>query len=244
MGKRERDRPAMWVTTTDLPTAPGIYFRLLLIRYFEGIDSERRTIPRREEGLWALWTSRVLCEISNSPGARSWRPQRGQRPHATVPRSMRIPRRLREDDSGSESRCRRHLSLGDMFQSFRCSFSYRLTVLNVDEVSEPNCDGSRMKLTDAFEMLPEPLTIRWRNWLFVWLSHPGPQKSCVDEIVRFRSLTLVHSRSIWNVWHADDGSHNSIGPSAVKLPALPLNLNATSVDDPLKNRNVDRQLST
>jgi transposase len=82
MGKRKRDRqPAMWVTTTDLPTAashpfyrrlnqllrehgfddfaeaqcvsfyadtmgrpslpPGIYFRLLLIGYFEGIDSER-----------------------------------------------------------------------------------------------------------------------------------------------------------------------------------------------------------
>jgi transposase len=82
MGKRKRERqPAMWVTTTDLPTAashpfytrlnqllhehgfddfaetqcatfyadtmgrpslpPGIYFRLLLIGYFEGIDSER-----------------------------------------------------------------------------------------------------------------------------------------------------------------------------------------------------------
>src|SRR5713101_8008316 len=81
MGKRKRDRqPAMWVTTTELPTAashpfyrrlnqvmcegkfdefaekecakfyaenngrpsltPGIYFRLLLIGYFEGIDSE------------------------------------------------------------------------------------------------------------------------------------------------------------------------------------------------------------
>jgi transposase len=82
MGKRTRDRqPAMWITTTNLPTAashpfychlnlllrehgfddfaeaqcptfyaekmgrpglpPGIYFRLLLIGYFEGIDSER-----------------------------------------------------------------------------------------------------------------------------------------------------------------------------------------------------------
>jgi transposase len=82
MGKRKRDRqPAMWVATTELPTAashpfytrlnqllrehgfddfaenqcvtfyaetmgrpslpPGIYFRLLLIGYFEGIDSER-----------------------------------------------------------------------------------------------------------------------------------------------------------------------------------------------------------
>jgi hypothetical protein len=82
MGKRKRDRqPAMWVTTTDLPTAashpfyrrlnqllrdhgfddfvearcagfyaetmgrpglpPGIYFRLLPIGYFEGIDAER-----------------------------------------------------------------------------------------------------------------------------------------------------------------------------------------------------------
>ena len=71
MGKRKRDRqPAMWVTATNLPTAashpfyrrlnqllrehgfyaatmgrpslpPGIYFRLLLIGYFEGIDCER-----------------------------------------------------------------------------------------------------------------------------------------------------------------------------------------------------------
>src|SRR5260221_786033 len=82
MGKRKRDRqPAMWMATTDFPTAashpfytrlnqllrqhrfddfaeaqcapfyadtigrpglpPGIYFRLLLIGYFEGIDSER-----------------------------------------------------------------------------------------------------------------------------------------------------------------------------------------------------------
>ena len=82
MGKRKRDRqPAMWVSTTDLPTAashpfyrrlnqllrehrfddfveaqcagfcaetmgrpevpPGIYFRLLRIGYFEGMDSER-----------------------------------------------------------------------------------------------------------------------------------------------------------------------------------------------------------
>lgn len=91
MGRRERDRqPAMWVTTTALPTAashpsyrrpnellrehgfddfvetqcadfyaetmgrpglpPGIYFRLLLIGDFEGIDSERgiawRAAPR------------------------------------------------------------------------------------------------------------------------------------------------------------------------------------------------------
>src|ERR1035437_9749274 len=82
MGKRERNRqPALWVATTDLPTAashpfyarlnlllrehgfddfaeaqcaecyadrvgrparaPGIYFRLLLIGYFEGLGSER-----------------------------------------------------------------------------------------------------------------------------------------------------------------------------------------------------------
>jgi transposase len=82
MGKRTRERqPAMWLATTELPTAashpfyrrldqllrehgfddfveaqcagfyaetmgrpglpPGIYFRLLLIGYFEGIDSER-----------------------------------------------------------------------------------------------------------------------------------------------------------------------------------------------------------
>jgi transposase len=81
MGKRTERQPAMWVPTTDLPTAashpfyrrlnrllqdggfdafveaqcasfyaetmgrpglpPGIYFRLRLIGYFEGIDSER-----------------------------------------------------------------------------------------------------------------------------------------------------------------------------------------------------------
>ena len=92
MGKRKRDRqPAMWVTTTDLPTAashpfyrrlnqllcahgfddfaeaqctsfyaetmgrpglpPGIYFRLLLIGYFEGIDSERGIAWRAADSL-------------------------------------------------------------------------------------------------------------------------------------------------------------------------------------------------
>ena len=92
MGKRERDRqPAMWVTTTYLPTAashpfyrrlnqllrehgfdefaegqsvsfyaetmgrpglpPGIYFRLLLIGYFEGIDSERGIAWRAADSL-------------------------------------------------------------------------------------------------------------------------------------------------------------------------------------------------
>ena len=92
MGKRTRDRqPAMWVTTTDLPTAeshpfyrrlnqllrehgfddfvevqcagvyaetmgrpglpPGIYFRLLLIGYFEGIDSERGIAWRAADSL-------------------------------------------------------------------------------------------------------------------------------------------------------------------------------------------------
>jgi transposase len=91
-GKRNRDRqPAMWVTTTDLPTAashpvyrrlnqllrehgfdefaesqcagfyaetmgrpglpPGIYFRLLLIGYFEGIDSERGIAWRAADSL-------------------------------------------------------------------------------------------------------------------------------------------------------------------------------------------------
>jgi transposase len=90
MGKRKCDRqPAMWVTTTDLPTAPshpfyrrlnqllrehgfddfaevqcagyytetmgrrslppGIYFRLLLIGYLEGIDSDRGIPPRRTD---------------------------------------------------------------------------------------------------------------------------------------------------------------------------------------------------
>src|SRR5437016_6553789 len=92
MGKRKRDRqPAMWVTTTDLPTAashpfyrrlnqllrehgfddfveaqcagfyaatmgrpglpPGIHFRLLLIGYFEGIDSERGIAWRAADSL-------------------------------------------------------------------------------------------------------------------------------------------------------------------------------------------------
>src|SRR4030081_537299 len=92
MGKRKRDRqPAMWVTTTDLPTAashpfyrrlgqlllehhvdgllaaqgagfnaatmgrrglpPGSYFRLLLIGYFEGIDSERGIAWRAADSL-------------------------------------------------------------------------------------------------------------------------------------------------------------------------------------------------
>src|ERR687898_1687773 len=92
MGKRKRDRqPAMWLTTTDLPTAashpfyrrlnqllrehgfddfveaqcaafyadtmgrpsvpPGIYFRLLLIGYFEGIDAERGIAWRAADSL-------------------------------------------------------------------------------------------------------------------------------------------------------------------------------------------------
>jgi transposase len=92
MGKRKRNRqPAMWVTTTDLPTAashpfyrrlnqllrehgfddfveaqcagfyaetmgrpgvpPGIYFRLLLIGYFEGIDAERGIAWRAADSL-------------------------------------------------------------------------------------------------------------------------------------------------------------------------------------------------
>jgi len=92
MGKRKRDRQlAMWVTTTNLPTAashpyyrrlnqllrehgfddfaeaqcasfyaetmgrpglpPGIYFRLLLIGYFEGIDSERGIAWRAADSL-------------------------------------------------------------------------------------------------------------------------------------------------------------------------------------------------
>lgn len=92
MGTRKRNRqPAMWVTTTELPTAashpfyrrlnqllrehgfddfaeaqcasfyaetmgrpslpPGIYFRLLLIGYFEGIDSERGIAWRAADSL-------------------------------------------------------------------------------------------------------------------------------------------------------------------------------------------------
>jgi transposase len=92
MGKRKRDRQAaIWVPTTDLPTAashpfyrrlnqllrehgfddfaegqcagfyaetmgrpglpPGIYFRLLLIGYFEGIDAERGIAWRAADSL-------------------------------------------------------------------------------------------------------------------------------------------------------------------------------------------------
>jgi transposase len=92
MGKRTRDRqPAMWVSTTHLPTAashpfyrrlnevlrahgfddfveaqcaafyaetmgrpglpPGIYFRLLLVGYFEGIDAERGIAWRAADSL-------------------------------------------------------------------------------------------------------------------------------------------------------------------------------------------------
>ena len=92
MGKRKRDRqPAMWVATTDLPTAashpfyarlnqllrehqfdefaetqcaafyaetmgrpglpPGMYFRLLLVGYFEGLDSERGMAWRAADSL-------------------------------------------------------------------------------------------------------------------------------------------------------------------------------------------------
>jgi transposase len=91
MGKRTERQPAMWVPTTDLPTAashpfyrrlngllhdrgfdafveaqcasfyaetmgrpglpPGIYFRLLLIGYFEGIDSERGIAWRAADSL-------------------------------------------------------------------------------------------------------------------------------------------------------------------------------------------------
>jgi transposase len=92
MGKRRRDRqPAMWVATTELPTAashpfyarlnqllreqgfdefaeracaefyaetmgrpglaPGIYFRLLLVGYFEGLDSERGIAWRAADSL-------------------------------------------------------------------------------------------------------------------------------------------------------------------------------------------------
>jgi transposase len=92
MGKRARDRqPAIWVATTDLPTAashpfyarlnpllhdagfdgfvettcaafyaatmgrpglaPGIYFRLLLVGYFEGLDSERGIAWRAADSL-------------------------------------------------------------------------------------------------------------------------------------------------------------------------------------------------
>jgi transposase len=92
MGQRKRDRqPAMWVPTTELPTAashpfytrlnqllrehgfddfaegtcaafyadtmgrpglaPGIYFRLLMVGYFEGIDSERGIAWRAADSL-------------------------------------------------------------------------------------------------------------------------------------------------------------------------------------------------
>ena len=110
MGKRKCDRqPAMWVQTTDLPTAashpfyrrlnqllrergfddfaegqcasfyaetmgrpglpPGIYFRLLLIGYFEGVDSERG-IAWRAADSFALRDFLVVGLESPSPTIR------------------------------------------------------------------------------------------------------------------------------------------------------------------------------
>jgi hypothetical protein len=138
MGKRKRDRqPAMWVTTTDLPSAashpfyrrlnqrlrehtfddfaeaqcaavyaetmgrpglpPGIYFRLLLIGYFEGIDSERGIAWRATDSLalrtsWASTctmrrptTQRFLGRVVSLPSKRIARCSRGWRSASGMP---------------------------------------------------------------------------------------------------------------------------------------------------------------
>lgn len=139
MGKRKRDRqPAMWVTTTDLPTAashpfyrrlnqlprehgfddfvkaqcasfyaatmgrpglpPGIYFRLLLIGYFEGIDSERgiawRAAIRWHCGIsWAGSTRRAAGPLDDFPDAPPYcrrNASRGVHVGGAVPRACGV----------------------------------------------------------------------------------------------------------------------------------------------------------
>ena len=63
----------MWVTTTDLP--PGIYFRLLFIGYFEGIDSEHNIVRRHtgesyEEFLTKLAKASGTCTPTRADLAR------------------------------------------------------------------------------------------------------------------------------------------------------------------------------
>src|SRR5881409_750927 len=67
MGKRRSEQAPMWIPTTDLPVSPGHpfyarlngrpslppgrYFRLLLLGYFEGLDSERGIAWRAADSL-------------------------------------------------------------------------------------------------------------------------------------------------------------------------------------------------
>src|SRR3990172_2158980 len=67
MGKRTSEQAPMWIPTTDLPVSPGHpfyalvmgrpslppgrYFRLLLLGYFEGLDSERGIAWRAADSL-------------------------------------------------------------------------------------------------------------------------------------------------------------------------------------------------
>ena len=67
MGKRTSEQALMWIPTTDLPVSPGHpfyapvmgrpslppgrYFRLLLLGYFEGLDSERGIAWRAADSL-------------------------------------------------------------------------------------------------------------------------------------------------------------------------------------------------
>jgi transposase len=135
MGKRKRDRqPAMWVTTTDLPTAashpfyrrlnqllrehgfddfveaqcagfyaatmgrpglpPGIYFRLLLIGYFEGIDSELGIAWRAADSL-ALRDFLGLDQHDAPPHCRR-NASRGVHVGGAVPRACGVDQR--QDD--------------------------------------------------------------------------------------------------------------------------------------------------
>src|SRR3990172_4107175 len=67
MGKRTSEQAPMWIPTTELPVSPGHpfyvplmgrpglppgrYFRLLLLGYFEGLDSERGIAWRAADSL-------------------------------------------------------------------------------------------------------------------------------------------------------------------------------------------------
>jgi hypothetical protein len=155
MGKRKRDRqPAMWVTTTELPTAashpfyrrlnqllgdhgfddfvedqcaafyaetmgrpslpPGIYFRLLLIGYFEGIDSERGIAWRAADSL-AL-RGYLGLDLTEAPPD-----------HSTISRTQRLID-LETHQAVFTCRCWRRLStrnpFGDHFTSIRHQDSF------------------------------------------------------------------------------------------------------------------------
>ena len=81
MGKRGRERqPEMWVATDEfsdgrqspilhaigpgLGLPPGMYFRLLLIGYFEGIDSERGIAWHAARLTQQSWRLRVASAVA------------------------------------------------------------------------------------------------------------------------------------------------------------------------------------